>query len=157
MSGIIGAGSKSGVIGETELDYEVGQHTWSLTGSSGGTWTPRSLYTTLSYTKIGKLVHVVGKFETTGSISGSKGGSLRLSLPFTSANTANASGHASGTCSLRRGSNTIASTPIAVIWEANSHLTWQIPHLTGGSEAYVSASDVDATVEGEVGITYIAA
>ena len=54
MSGIIrGAGSKSGVIGTTELDYEVGE--WTATLATGYTSTPT---TTAYYTKIGKVIHL---------------------------------------------------------------------------------------------------
>jgi hypothetical protein len=70
MSGIIGGvGSKSGVIGTTELDYEE------------GTWTPTSDYGILNgtitgisnnkYTKIGNLVNVNAFFtnSTTGTLA----------------------------------------------------------------------------------------
>ena len=54
MSGLIGsAGSKSGVIGTTELDYEVGE--WTATLATGYTSTPT---TTAYYTKIGKVIHL---------------------------------------------------------------------------------------------------
>ena len=52
MSGIIGgAGSKSGVIGETELDYEEGTFScyWTDGSNTAGT-------TTCKYTKIGRQV-----------------------------------------------------------------------------------------------------
>ncbi len=158
MSGKIGSvGSKSGIIGTTELGYEEGQHTWSLIGGGGGTWTPRSGYTTFAYTKIGRMVTVTGKFETTGSVSGTKSGQLQLSLPFTSTDTANTSGNASGSCSFRRGSNSVVSTPIAIVWENTAYIVWQIPILNGTGETYINASDVDATVEGKLGITYFTA
>jgi len=81
MSGIIGgAGSKSGVIGTTELDYEEG--IWTLTasnltignGSTGGT-----------YTRIGNIVHVWGffKFGSTSSIGGTM--TSISTLPFSNA------------------------------------------------------------------------
>lgn len=54
MSGIIGgAGSKSGVIGTTELDYEEGE--WTATLATGYSSTPT---TTAYYTKIGKVIHL---------------------------------------------------------------------------------------------------
>jgi hypothetical protein len=60
MSGIIGgAGSKSGVIGETEIDYEEGTWTPTPKGSSGttGSWAHTM---TGHYTKIGRTVFVTG-------------------------------------------------------------------------------------------------
>ncbi len=75
MSGIIGgAGSKSGVIGTTELDYEEG--TWTVTNSSA---TPQSQE--CIYTKVGRLVHCSGHFESNAS---STSASLWGGLPFPS-------------------------------------------------------------------------
>ena len=79
MSGIIGgAGSKSGVIGETEIDYETG--TWVPTH---GTFSLSS--NTGTYTKIGTLVTVMGYavFNSTANSDANWGG-----LPFTSASDA---------------------------------------------------------------------
>ena len=71
MSGIIGgAGSKSGVIGTTELDYEAGEFTVSGSNvtSNGG-----------RYIKIGNVVNVTFRFTAiNGSSTSSPGG-----LPFT--------------------------------------------------------------------------
>ena len=75
MSGIVNsAGSKSGVIGTTELDYEE------------GTWTPASGVGTASavygiYTKIGRLVHCTGSITFPSQTSGSSVGVY--GLPYT--------------------------------------------------------------------------
>ena len=76
MSGIVGgAGSKSGIIGETEPDYEE------------GTWTPTfadsSVSAAAQYIKIGTLVYISCQMSsigstTSGNIEGDMGG-----LPFT--------------------------------------------------------------------------
>ena len=66
MSGIIGsAGSKSGIIGETEIDYEEG--TWTPTLASGG------CSGTSYYIKIGKSVTIYGEISHTSNGSGSSG------------------------------------------------------------------------------------
>ena len=66
MSGLIGgAGSKSGVIGTTELDYEEGDWTPGIQGTStGGTVTGK-------YKKIGDVVYIWGQmyFSGTGTLS----------------------------------------------------------------------------------------
>ena len=55
MSGIIGgAGSKSGVIGTTELDYEIGAWTPGLSNPSGASLSS----TTSEYVKIGNVVFI---------------------------------------------------------------------------------------------------
>ena len=72
MSGIIGgAGSKSGVIGTTELDYEEG--TLTITGTNVTSNSGR-------YTKIGNVVTVTFRFTASGgTMTNYPGG-----LPFTS-------------------------------------------------------------------------
>ena len=62
MSGIIGsAGSKSGVIGTTELDYEEGTWTPTWTADLGGvseeSIAVNAAYTVSKYVKVGKLVY----------------------------------------------------------------------------------------------------
>jgi hypothetical protein len=87
MSGIIGgAGSKSGVISTTELDYEE------------GTWTPTSSVTLVAfdvgtgphYTKIGRLVTVNGALATTTSVGSSD--FIIAGLPFTNTGSAQGAG-----------------------------------------------------------------
>ncbi len=75
MSGIIGrAGSKSGVIGETEIDYEEG--TWTPTNSS---YAPSSSLG--RYVRIGSTVHVWGSFTSNASnTSGTSWGGLPFPL-----------------------------------------------------------------------------
>ena len=87
MSGIIGgAGSRSGIIGQTEIDYEE------------GTWTPAFLGTTSqsgqgydsqhgTYVKIGKWVHC--HFFIDMNTEGTFNGMLALgTFPFATATTA---------------------------------------------------------------------
>tara|TARA_R110000803_G_scaffold117715_1_gene186211 strand:+ start:364 stop:786 length:423 start_codon:yes stop_codon:yes gene_type:complete len=72
MSGIIGgAGSKSGVIGTTELDYEEG--TWTPTDSQGAfSWNGQ-------YTKIGGIVTI----RAHGTNGGTSAGTITFAgLPF---------------------------------------------------------------------------
>jgi len=80
MSGIINsAGSRSGVIGETELDYEEG--TWTPATSTSG-------YTISSqdgtYIKIGKQIFIHGNI-TLSAVDGSSNSTFVISgFPFTS-------------------------------------------------------------------------
>lgn len=87
MSGIIGsAGSKSGVIGTTELDYEEG--TWTVTCNNGVT-----LYSNTdlgSYTKIGRTVTCGGQVRISNDNSQA---ALQFNLPFTSRSTSEDSGN----------------------------------------------------------------
>ena len=79
MSGIVGsAGSKSGIISQTELDYEEG--TW--TGASNGSLSSASNWTG-HYTKIGRIVRV--QFYHAGTVSAASAGGHITGLPFASA------------------------------------------------------------------------
>ena len=77
MSGIIGgAGSKSGVIGITELDYEEGE--WSPVISNAGTLNASSKG---RYTKLGRQVTLTMWIGFAGTESGN---CVLSGLPFTS-------------------------------------------------------------------------
>ena len=79
MSGIVGgAGSKSGVIGTTELDYEEGTWTPTFNGFSGSTTVQGA-----KYTKIGRQVFC--ECEVTFATN-SDGDRIEISLPLTSTN-----------------------------------------------------------------------
>ena len=64
-------------------DFEEGTYTYAMTTAGGGTVSNRSGYNKLAYTKIGRMVNVVGKIETSGlGDFASQNGDIRLSLPF---------------------------------------------------------------------------
>ena len=64
-------------------DYEEGTYTYAMTTAGGGTVSNRSGYNKLAYTKIGRMVNVVGKIETSGlGDFAAQNGDIRLSLPF---------------------------------------------------------------------------
>ena len=64
-------------------DFEEGTYTYAVTTANGGTVSNRSGYGKLAYTKIGRMVNVVGKIETSGlGDFASQNGDIRLSLPF---------------------------------------------------------------------------
>ena len=72
---------------ELFADYERGVHTFAVTGAGGNpTVNIQSGYDKLYYTKIGDMVHVTGEMRWTISSHGS--GDLRISIPFTSDNSA---------------------------------------------------------------------
>ena len=81
MSGLINsAGSKSGVIGTTELEYEYGTWTGTFTDGSNNTGMDNN---TGSYVRIGNSVTILGYFVCNNIASAS--GEMYLSgLPFAS-------------------------------------------------------------------------
>ena len=86
MSGIIGgAGSRSGLIGTTELRYEVGTYGGSasnvtLFDAGAGSDIRCATYGTLAYTVTGNMCNVRGELHI--STADSAGGSTKLKLPF---------------------------------------------------------------------------
>ena len=113
MSGIIGgAGSKSGVIGQTELDYEE------------GTWTPaHSTFTfdttpTGSYIKIGNVVTCWGYFEFSNASTNS---TAFTGLPYTGVSTSNRDGSGTTTCN------------IVHFWQDSTFIT---PYVHAGSATW---------------------
>jgi len=83
MSGLINsAGSKSGIIGTTELDYEKGDWTPEFYGSGGSAGASSTTNSTqATYTRIGRMCHV--QCDITWSDHGSYTGQAKLrGLPF---------------------------------------------------------------------------
>jgi len=80
MSGMINsAGSRSGTIGVTELDYEEG--TYSITDVSGGGLSLTVSSGTARYIKMGKLIFCTGLVTMPDT---SDSNYARFSIPFTS-------------------------------------------------------------------------
>jgi len=80
MSGIVNsAGSRSGVIGTTELDYEEGEFAFTVSASAG-TFNINSGHNTGYYCKIGNFVHFHGQLGSTTDTTGNA--YLTLNLPF---------------------------------------------------------------------------
>jgi len=80
MSGIIGdVGSKSGVIGTTELDYEEGLWSPDVEGFGGSAHTFTAVNST--YTKIGRMVYARCTMSGT-SMTGTADVSYLTGLPF---------------------------------------------------------------------------
>ncbi len=66
-------------------DYEIGGYTATLTPETSGTIPLRSGVDYLSYIKIGKLVHVQGRLQTSNPLGSPVGSYMTVSLPFTTA------------------------------------------------------------------------
>ena len=110
-------------------DYEEGtfQPTPSISGATGSI-AFKSAADTLSYTKIGDLVHIQGYLQVDSNTV--NGGRLNLgNLPFTSVDSAEASGYSLFTCQLSSGSGSQASGFFTSIGEGLTLL--QIQTYTG--------------------------
>jgi hypothetical protein len=130
-------------------DYEEGEYTYTVTGDSSGSWTARSGYTTLSYTKIGRMVTVTGQFETLGTKTAS--GQAQISLPFTCASGGKFG--SSGTLPLRNNGSTVAGTKYAFL--SNNSAFFYIANIADdGSLSLMDDSNLDASFEFKLSITY---
>ena len=84
-AGGVHLGVTSAVAANLLDDYEEGTYTATLTNASSGSYSVASSQNTLAYTKVGRLVSIVGRITVDGESSPS--GQLILNLPFTTANT----------------------------------------------------------------------
>ena len=140
MSGIIGgAGSKSGVIGITELDYEEGTFTATLTSETPPSTPPTA---TGEYTKIGKVCHFnIYRFDNANT-SGGSGQMLVTGLPFTAfeatAVVAPLSEGFDFNTSYRQ-LWTLAATTLSAM-ESRSGTTWYQWNITAGTAKYLVVS-----------------
>ena len=133
MSGLIGgAGSKSGMISETELDYEEGE--WTPASSNGG-WTIGSLVKN-RYVRIGNICHLYFFFYLPASGSGNITGS---GLPFTP----KATHYPGGICYTDAGITTISLRIESPSWAIR----------TFHNDAYVDCSSMNGDYVGG-GVTY---
>ena len=84
-----GKGINLGVTSNTDSntldDYEEGTFTTAFTFSTSGSISLNSSYTTMRYTKVGRLVTVNGDLRLNGASSPT--GALRINVPFTSQDT----------------------------------------------------------------------
>jgi len=136
-------------------DYEEGVHQLSITGSTSGSMTLKSGYEYLAYTKIGRLVTVQGRWETTAKNSAS--GTMTFSLPFTAGSFNGQSGVSSGVFSLYRAGANFNNVRINVFSSGNTATIWYNQGGTGDSDDRVEMQNIDGTVEGYMCLTYMTA
>jgi hypothetical protein len=136
-------------------DYEEGEYSYTITGSSGGSLTPKTNYTKFSYTKVGRLVTVIGRFETNGTHNAT--GSLRWSLPFTAENLTDQAGSAAGAFYLYRTGLANVYNPTAILSDSQSYFIVYYNNISNNEVTSLDGGNVDSTIEGFVSITYVAA
>ena len=131
-------------------DYEEGTYTPTIVGASGGNFVT-STYTTASYVKIGSLCHVKGYINVSSDNSAS--GTLRISLPFTSSNTAEDSESCVSPFVIRGHAGTHATGLLAVITSGNSYFSI-LSVAEDGTGTWVDETGVDDAWNFYLGITY---
>ena len=140
MSGIIGgAGSKSGVIGTTELDYEEGTWTPNFTDNGQSNTAGNSVQEGF-YRKIGNVVYITGKFTCT-SISALNGGqdAILTGLPFTVKNATGCdSAFTIGYCA---GVSITAGQSIVLNVQKNLKIAYLMKWSATGGQGFVSCTN----------------
>ena len=138
-------------------DYEEGVYQPTLTGSTSGSATLRADYGYLAYTKIGRLVTVTGRWETTGGHN--MVGNVLMSLPFAQSGSLSAQAESGvGTISLNRTGTNFDQTNLfqTVTFPGESKLYIYYQPSGNGNEALVQGSQLDSAFEGFVNHTFIA-
>jgi hypothetical protein len=138
-------------------DYEEGVYQPTLTGSTSGSAAMRAGYEYLAYTKIGRLVTVTGRWETTGGHN--IVGNVKMSLPFAQSGSLSSQAETGvGTMSLNRTGTNFDQTNLfqTVTFAAESQLYIYYQPSGTGNEAIVQGSQLDSAFEGYVHHTFLA-
>ena len=136
-------------------DYEEGEYTYTITGNTSGSMTPRADYTKFSYTKVGRMVTVQGKFETSGAHNAT--GYLRFSLPFTAADLGDQAGSSAGAFFIYRSGLANMYNPTAFLPDGFSSFLVYYNVISNNEVTTLDGEDVDSSIEGFVSITYMTA
>ena len=141
-----GSGASSSVLN----DYEEGTFTPTIAGDSG-TENLRSGNATLSYTKIGNLVHVRGKLETI-SAGGATGGLKITSLPFATGSGTDTSELTATWVLLRDYGSTLNQVFLATFDNSTEAFLYHVDN--SGNLSGVDGSEVDTAFELWLSMTY---
>ena len=147
------ADSNAGLSSELFDDYEEGIYTPTIVCASSGSYVLNSGYDTLAYTKIGRVVHVQGILYV-GSES-SPSGQLRVSLPITPIDLADAADECYTACLLyNHGDGGVENVWISVVGATDYGALVNVVD-TGATEA-IDESRVDTNFGLALNFSYIA-
>jgi len=143
-AGGVHLGVTSAVAANLLDDYEEGTYTATLTNESSGSYTVTAAQNTLAYTKVGRLVSIVGRVAVEAESSPS--GRLVLNLPFTVGNTLESSdAYYNNSCVFDgHGDSDTDANPIGYVQGGAATVTfYQNTHGTGAI-AGMDQTDLDA-------------
>jgi len=133
-------------------DVSIGTHTYTVTGSTSGSWTPRAGYLTYYYYKIGRLVHISGKVETQGTSSPS--GNIRISTPYPFASNPSGGIYSYASAVVERTFSGARESLYAFGLTGNSYFEiWELDSAGGWNP--LTSSTNPTLVESYFGFTYI--
>ena len=137
-------------------DYEEGTFTYAINGSNSGNLVLRSGYARGEYVKVGNVVHIDLRFET--SDDNSISGNLQWTLPFTKANpNANDAGNSVSVGYIRDNSlGTNARTGVYLVGqsEAYAQLLFSREGAANSTVELATDANTDGVMEGVISITY---
>jgi hypothetical protein len=131
--------------GTSELldDYEEGVFTATLTPATSGTITLDSTANELAYTKVGRQVFINGLLIV-DSVSSPVGGSVKLNLPFTTANLGDGAGRSAG-ASVQNTSGAYLLTPMySFEGVVEAEIIFDASTVTAAHRFYISLSYITA-------------
>jgi hypothetical protein len=148
LQGLTGKGidfSATAGTGTSELlsDYEEGAFTATLTPATSGTITLSSTANELAYTKVGRQVFINGLLIV-DSVSSPVGGSVKLNLPFTTANLGDGAGRSAGV-SVQNTSGAYLLTPMySFEGVVEAEIIFDASTVTAAHRFYISLSYITA-------------
>ena len=131
-------------------DYEEGTYTPTLTCSTSGNFVLDTGADTLSYTKIGRAVHVHGYIGIASDNSCS--GTLRVSLPFTASNLGEGASYGYSTLRIKDHGGTITNDFASIFPSSAYAYVYMISDA--GTEGAVTDALVDTAFTINMGFTY---
>ena len=132
-------------------DYEEGDHTATIVGSTSGNYVLDSTNNVLRYTKIGRLVNIQGLLLVSSDNSAS--GTLRISLPFTIGDGTGLGGRSYGSGYLDSHGGTIAGQVNTKLAEGNAYFIL-VEVADNGSPTDINDSQVDGAFNIGVNFSY---
>ena len=132
-------------------DYEEGDHTATIVGSTSGNYVVNSTNDILRYTKIGRLVNIQGLLLIDSDNSAS--GTLRISLPFTIGDGTGLGGRSYGSGYLDSHGGTIAGQVNTKLAEGNAYFIL-VEVADNGSPTDINDSQVDGAFNIGVNFSY---
>jgi len=135
---------------DSGTEYEEGTYEPTLTCSTSGSYTIPTT-NTLAYTKVGRLVTVQGNLAINGETA--PDGTLRLSLPFTSADLAAAAGKGIGLGTFRDYSGTLDNVFCHTV-EGAAYCEF-LSIAESGVDTNIDMDDVDSIFQLYIGLSYV--
>ena len=137
-------------------DYEEGTYVPTVTGSGSGSYTLNTSYNELAYTKIGRIMHITGRFRITGKTGTFSGDYVRVTLPTTSASLGKDAGRVTGTAYVQSSGKAVNDFVVLPTSQGESYVL--LAHVDFDGTAF---NNMNSQMSGDelvsINITYVSA